>query len=83
MAWSPVVGWTAGREGPDAPRGVCLAEEWLRLTPGSLRRSGLERDCDVGGMDVHARSMHAAAIDVLSGELTRAPFGPGLDAPPA
>ena len=27
------------------------------------------------GLDVHARSTHAAAIDVLSGELRRARFG--------
>jgi transposase len=35
------------------------------------------------GMDVHARSTHAAAIDVLSGEITRARFGPGIEAPVA
>ena len=29
------------------------------------------------GFDVHARSTHAAAIDVMSGELTRMRFGPG------
>ena len=28
------------------------------------------------GLDVHARSVHAAAIDVLTGELVRARFGP-------
>jgi transposase len=33
------------------------------------------------GLDVHARSTHAAAVDVMSGELTRMRFGPGLDAP--
>ena len=27
------------------------------------------------GLDVHARSTHAAAIDVVSGELCRARFG--------
>jgi transposase len=31
------------------------------------------------GLDVHARSVHAAAIDVLSGELRRARFGGGSD----
>lgn len=31
------------------------------------------------GLDVHARSTHAAAIDVLSGELTRARFGVGCE----
>ncbi len=31
------------------------------------------------GMDVHARSTHAAAIDSLSGELRRARFGPGTE----
>ena len=30
------------------------------------------------GLDVHARSTHAAAIDVLSGELRRARFGSGV-----
>jgi transposase len=35
------------------------------------------------GLDVHARSTHAAAIDVLSGELVRARFGPGIEAPVA
>ena len=29
------------------------------------------------GLDVHARSTHAAAIDVVSGELRRIRFGPG------
>lgn len=33
------------------------------------------------GLDVHARSTHAAAIDVVTGELSRARFGPGLEAP--
>jgi transposase len=33
------------------------------------------------GFDVHARSTHAAAIDTMTGELTRARFGPGLGAP--
>lgn len=33
------------------------------------------------GMDVHARSTHAAAINVLTGELSRVRFGPGLGAP--
>jgi len=32
------------------------------------------------GLDVHARSTHAAAIDVLTGELTRARFGAGHEA---
>jgi transposase len=31
------------------------------------------------GMDVHARSTHAAAIDLVSGELHRARFGAGLE----
>lgn len=35
------------------------------------------------GLDVHARSTHAAAIDSMSGELTRARFGPGVEAPVA
>ena len=33
------------------------------------------------GLDVHARSTHAAAIDVMSGELTRMRFGAGAEAP--
>ncbi len=32
------------------------------------------------GLDVHARSTHAAAIDTMTGELTRVRFGPGVDA---
>ncbi len=35
------------------------------------------------GMDVHARSTHAAAIDTWTGELVRARFGPGVEAPVA
>jgi transposase len=35
------------------------------------------------GFDVHARSTHAAAIDVMTGELTRMRFGAGVDAPVA
>ena len=31
------------------------------------------------GLDVHARSTHAAAIDVASGELRRARFGGGSE----
>ena len=31
------------------------------------------------GLDVHARSIHAAAIDVVTGELRRARFGGGSD----
>ena len=33
------------------------------------------------GFDVHARSAHAAAIDVMTGELSRVRFGPGVEAP--
>ncbi|MDQ3631204.1 MAG: IS110 family transposase [Actinomycetota bacterium] len=33
------------------------------------------------GLDVHARSTHAAAINVMSGELVRARFGAGLEEP--
>jgi transposase len=35
------------------------------------------------GLDVHARSTHAAAIDVMTGELVRERFGPGVEAPVA
>lgn len=35
------------------------------------------------GLDVHARSTHAAAIDTMTGELTRMRFGPGVDGPVA
>ena len=35
------------------------------------------------GMDVHARSTHAAAIDLVSGEIQRVRFGPGVEAPVA
>jgi transposase len=35
------------------------------------------------GLDVHARSTHAAAIDVGTGELVRARFGPGVEEPVA
>jgi transposase len=35
------------------------------------------------GLDVHARSTHAAAIDSMTGELTRVRFGPGVEAPVA
>lgn len=35
------------------------------------------------GMDVHARSTHAAAIDTMTGELRREKFGAGIDAPVA
>ena len=35
------------------------------------------------GLDVHARSTHAAAIDSMTGELTRLRFGPGVEAPVA
>ena len=31
------------------------------------------------GLDVHARSTHAAAIDVVSGELRRVRFGAGIE----
>ena len=35
------------------------------------------------GLDVHARSTHAAAIDLATGELSRMRFGAGVDAPVA
>jgi len=35
------------------------------------------------GLDVHARSTHAAAIDVSTGEVLRARFGPGVEEPVA
>jgi transposase len=35
------------------------------------------------GLDVHARSTSAAAIDVMTGELSRARFGPGVQDPVA
>jgi transposase len=35
------------------------------------------------GLDVHARSSHAAAIDSMTGELTRRRFGAGLTEPVA
>jgi transposase len=35
------------------------------------------------GLDVHTRSTHAAAIDVSTGELLRARFGPGVEEPVA
>ena len=35
------------------------------------------------GMDVHARSLHAAAIDVMTGELTRWRFKGDLETPVA
>ena len=34
------------------------------------------------GLDVHARSTHAAALEVLSGELHRARFGVGASGGP-
>jgi transposase len=33
------------------------------------------------GLDVHARSTHGAAVNVMTGELTRMRFGPGVEAP--
>jgi transposase len=33
------------------------------------------------GFDVHARSTHAAAIDSMTGELSRVRFGPGVEGP--
>jgi transposase len=33
------------------------------------------------GFDVHARSAHAAVIDVMTGELSRVRFGPGIETP--
>lgn len=35
------------------------------------------------GLDVHARSAHAAAIDVMTGELSRMRFGAGIEGPVA
>ena len=31
------------------------------------------------GFDVHARSTHGAAVDVMTGELSRMRFGPGVE----
>lgn len=35
------------------------------------------------GMDVHARSTHAAVVDLSTGEISRMRFGPGVEAPVA
>jgi len=35
------------------------------------------------GLDVHARSTYAAAIDVSTGEVLRTRFGPGVEEPVA
>jgi len=35
------------------------------------------------GFDVHARSTHAAAINTMTGELSRVRFGPGIEGPVA
>jgi hypothetical protein len=35
------------------------------------------------GLDVHARLTHAAAIDIATGEMVRARFGPGIEEPVA
>jgi hypothetical protein len=35
------------------------------------------------GLDVHARSTHAAAINPATGEVVRARFGPGVEEPVA
>ena len=35
------------------------------------------------GLDVHARSTHAAVIDLATGELSRMRFGAGVEAPVA
>ena len=35
------------------------------------------------GFDVHARSTHGAAVDVMTGELSRMRFGPGVEGPVA
>ena len=58
--------------------GVCLAGDGLRLTPDEGGPAVIETMTQVG-LDVHAGSTHAAAIDVASGELRRARFGGGSD----
>jgi hypothetical protein len=73
------VGLTGGWDGRTLLAGVCLAGEWLRLTH-EMRRSGHGWNDDVGWLDVHARSTHAAAIDVMTGELSRVRFGSGVEA---
>ena len=39
----------------------------------------MQQTMTVVGLDVHARSTQAAAIDLLSGELRRERFGPGTE----
>jgi hypothetical protein len=76
-------GLPAGLAGRTLLAGICLTgDSSLRLTQLLLRRSGHERNDDVRGLDVHARSIHAAAIDTMTGELTRAKFAAMEDAVP-
>jgi transposase len=60
--------------------GVCLAGEWLRLTPyeGGPAVTGT---MTWAAMDVHARSIHAASLDVETGELSRRRFNSGAVEP--
>jgi hypothetical protein len=49
----------------------------LRLTQAPEGSTIRQRTLTLAGLDVHARSTHAAAIDMATGELTRARFGGG------
>jgi transposase len=57
---------------------VCLAEEWPRLTAGTMEGLAMVETMTWAGLDVHARSTHAAVVDARSGELSRARFGGGI-----
>jgi len=54
--------------------GVCLAGDGLRLTPDG-KGPAMQETMTAVGLDVHARSTHAAAINVMTGELVRSRFG--------
>lgn len=64
--------------GPFTDRGFVWPEYGLRLTP-SEEGPALQGTMTWVGMDVHARSTHAAAISSLTGELSRMRFGPGVE----
>jgi hypothetical protein len=54
---------------------VCLAEDWPRLTAGTMEGLAMMETMTWAALDVHARSTHAAAVSAVSGELVRARFG--------
>jgi len=77
MAGSPVGVDRRGVKAGRSSRGFVWPEEWPLADLRSVRSPALAGTMTWVGLDVHARSTQAAAINAITGELSRMGFGVG------